>query len=59
MEIQERITEYITGMESQLIEMQKQAHMLEGAIGFAKQLMDDLEKEEAGGEQSPPEEHEN
>jgi len=42
----DQLINYITGMRQQLSDAEKNAHMIEGALQFAQQLLDDLEKEE-------------
>ena len=46
------------GMKAQQADIKKQADMLEGAIGFAEQFLGDLEKGDKGGDNTPPEDHE-
>ena len=51
----ERLEQYIIGMNDQLENAKKQVAGLEGALQFAKQLIEDLEKEEAEVAEEEPE----
>lgn len=52
--MKDKLEQYIIGMEIQLEDARKQAAMIEGAIQFAKQLLDDLSSEEGEVVDFPP-----
>lgn len=54
MDIKQLLDRYIEGMEAQRVDFQKRLDMLAGALGFARQLLAEIET----GEALPPPETE-